>query len=411
MLHNRSRMYVTRLVRRHGRRCLMSLVSWAVAFSVLTGVWVMPHDVLRGGDGSPNVGFTFSRRQAEYLGMPWRETFDAAMELSPTLVRLGAYWDEIEREPGQYDFSTLDWQLDRLPSRDYRVVLTVGMKAPRWPEYFLPTWLERGVDLPKGARVSDDPRVREHALGFVARVVERYRDRQSIAYWQVENEPLDPSGPRRWRIGADFLAEEVDLVRSLDDRDRPVIVNMFLDTPPLLAALPPWRHHNEERAHTILQVADILGLDLYPSRAFRVMGFDLYLNWSSWGWERPALELRQLARSAGKDTWVIEAQAEPWEPSLLVYTDPLQSRSVRPSTAAMAFKRLQAAGFDTILLWGVEHWYMRLHRHEDATWWDTMSPFFPEVSPGPAPTNVQLPSLPNGPTEPLVSHPPRDPVV
>jgi hypothetical protein len=354
-----------------------------VAFLVLTGVWVVPHDALLEGADSPNVGFTFSRRQAEYLGMPWRETFDAAMELSPTLVRLGAYWDEIEREPGRYDFSTLDWQLARLPARNYRVVLTVGMKAPRWPEYFLPTWLERSVDLPKGARVSDDPRVREHALSFVARVVERYRDHPSLAYWQVENEPLDPSGPRRWRIGANFLAEEVDLVRSLDDRDRPVIVNMFLDTPPLLAALPPWRQHNEERAHTILQVADILGLDLYPSRAFRVMGFDLYLNWSSWGWERPALDLRQLARSAGKDTWVIEAQAEPWEPSLLVYTDPLESRSVRPSTAAMAFKRLEAAGFDTILLWGVEHWYMRLQRHEDATWWDAMSPFFPNVSPRP----------------------------
>lgn len=322
-----------------------------------------------------NVGFTFSRRQAEYLGLPWHETFQAAVELSPRLIRLGAYWDEMERQPGDYDFSTLDWLLDQAARRDLQVILTVGMKAPRWPEYFLPRWLERRLVLPHGARVSDDALLRRYTLDFIEQVVRRYRDREVIAYWQVENEPLDPSGPHRWRIGADFLAEEVALVRMLDYRERPIIVNMFVDTHPL-ASLPPWRNDAERRARTILKVADILGLDVYPSLGIRILSVDLYLNWSRWVWEKPVVELQHLAHRQGKEAWVIEAQAEPWEPARVVYTDYHESKSVRPSTAAGTFQRLQAAGFQTILLWGVEHWYMRLQRHEDASWWEKMGTFF-----------------------------------
>ncbi|MBI4498850.1 MAG: beta-galactosidase [Chloroflexi bacterium] len=325
----------------------------------------------------PNVGLTFSKRQAEYLGLPWRETFQMALNLSPQLVRLGAYWDEIESQPGHYDFSTLDWQLDQAAAQDRQVMLTVGMKAPRWPEYYLPTWLMSRLTLPQGAQVSDSARLRTHALAFVRTVVQRYRSHEVIAYWQVENEPLDPSGPHRWRIGADFLRQEVELVRALDEQRRPVIVNMFVATHPLNAA-PPLRTEVRKRARTILETADILGLDLYPSMGTRILGFDVYFNWLQWPWERPALDLQRLARQHGKETWIIEAQAEPWEPSSVVYTAARQSRSVQPSTAVSIFGRLQAAGFQHILLWGVEHWYMRLQRYRDGTWWEAMEPHFPQ---------------------------------
>ena len=84
--------------------------------------------------GALNVGFTFSRRQADSLDLSWQETFEDAMDLGPTVLRLGAYFDSIEREPGEFDFSSLDWLVDHTPAQS-SVVLTVGMKAPRWPEY------------------------------------------------------------------------------------------------------------------------------------------------------------------------------------------------------------------------------------------------------------------------------------
>jgi hypothetical protein len=54
--------------------------------------------------------------------------------------------------------------------------------------------------------------------------------------------------------------------------------------------------------------------------------------------------------------------------------------------------QLHDLGFDTILLWGVEHWYMRRERHNDTIWWDQMLPFFPLASSGEPPraaANVQ----------------------
>ena|SRR5687768_13680346 len=88
------------------------------------------------------------------------------------------------------------------------------------------------------------------------------------------------------------------------------------------------------------------------------------------------MTIHQHAVDQGKDAWIMEAQAEPWEPSRLVYLDDGQSRSVRPGTAADTFGRLSTGGFGTILLWGAEHWYMRQERHDDRSWLDTLRPLF-----------------------------------
>ena len=40
-------------------------------------------------------------------------------------------------------------------------------------------------------------------------------------------------------------------------------------------------------------------------------------------------------------------------------------------------QRLQADGFHTILLWGVEYWYMRSERYQDRNWWTGMQSLFP----------------------------------
>jgi hypothetical protein len=305
--------------------------------------------------------------------------FDAALDLSPTVIRLGAYWDEIEPYEGVYDWETLDVQLDRADERDLDVILTVGMKAPRWPEYFLPSWLERRLDLDDGATISENVEVRRRTLAFVERVVRRYRDHPAVAYWQVENEPLDVAGPRHWQIGPGFLAQEVALVRELDRR--PVIVTMFVEVNPML--LTPWREREvRSRAAMLLNLGDILGLDLYPSRSYRSHGGDWYFQWPAWMWKPTVVELQRLSQAMGRSAWIMEAQAEPWEPERIVYTDAPLSRSVQPAGASAAVRQLRDVGFDTILLWGVEHWYMRRERHQDALWWDQMLLFFPLAATG-----------------------------
>lgn len=327
----------------------------------------------------PSVGFTFSERQAGYLDVSWRQAFSAAMDLVPNMVRLGAYWDTIESRPGQYDFSNLDWMLDNTPAQS-SVVLTVGMKAPRWPEYYLPSWLQKQVKLPNGADVAQSDLIRQATLQFIAQTVKHERGRSNIKYWQVENEPIDPSGQHSWYIDSSFLAEEVGLVRSLDNT-RAIVISEFVDTSPL-GALPPWRSDMNARTQEILKLADVLGLDVYPVRPVVTPQVQLTLKWPEWVWESRVLSLQQLAQNAGKQTWISEAQAEPWLPARLAPTGSSPARNAAPGLTTSTVDRLHADGFNTILLWGVEYWYMRSERYKDGNWWSGMLSLFPGATSG-----------------------------
>src|SRR5262245_9104449 len=96
------------------------------------------------GSASANqldVRLTFSPREVEYRNLPWKYAFDAALDASPSMVRLGANWSEIESKPGRYDFTTVDWLRERATARQQRVLLTVYESAalagvlPAWPAH------------------------------------------------------------------------------------------------------------------------------------------------------------------------------------------------------------------------------------------------------------------------------------
>jgi len=186
------------------------------------------------------------------------------------------------------------------------------MKAPRWPEYYFPDWLASRLVVADRGVVSDDAQVRTATRALLTAAIEHLRGRQPIAAWQVENEPLDAAGPHRWRISAEFLAEEIALVRRLDaDRQRPVVVNTFVDTQPGVL-LPALRSAIWGRANKVLATADVLGLDVYPSRTLRVLDNELTVRWPAWIWSGLLADLHNAAITQGKDAWIVEVQAEPW---------------------------------------------------------------------------------------------------
>ncbi|MDP2860751.1 MAG: hypothetical protein Q8N98_03475, partial [bacterium] len=87
-------------------------------------------------------GVTFSKMQAEALGLDWREAYESIFDdLNIKDARIPVYWQEVEKSEGDFDFSSLDFMTLKAASHGGRVILAVGRKVPRWPECFEPEWV------------------------------------------------------------------------------------------------------------------------------------------------------------------------------------------------------------------------------------------------------------------------------
>jgi len=273
----------------------------------------------------------------------WRNALNAMDELGDdfNFLRIGAYWEALEKDENDYDWKELDELLDAIERKGkYGVLLTVGMKAPRWPEYYIPKWaLPSSPYTNKNAEISKDPQLRERTKNFIEAVVNRYKGRNVIKAWQVENEPMDRSGEKRWFIGADFVKEEAELIRSLDQR--PLVINCWCELQRI--GSKPWED-DEYAVRNAIQYGDILGLDIYPN-----------IDGNDSDKERRTKELPtkyiQRARDAGKDAWVIESQAETW-----VDKDEIKYNPKIEHVQSLVAQHIEQ-GFQCVLLWGFEWWW------------------------------------------------------
>lgn len=271
------------------------------------------------------------------------------LELGLDPLRLSAYWEEVDAT----GYGALDWQLDEAVRAGRGILLTVGMKAQGWPEFAIPPRL-----LPLDAPAAGDVTLRRDdltgaALAFLRATVHRYRGHPALIGWQVENEPLNPSGPKRWWIGTGFLREEIAAVRELDP-GRPLAINVFthfnrrVDVAASRQGFQLGRCRPECEVLSLLQPGDILGLDVYRRIGFRLGPLRLVTH-AGRGWASSAGSWRERASAAGMRAWIVEAQAEPWGPP----------RTCRPGDVGDTVRSLRRAGFDTVLLWGAEHWLAR----------------------------------------------------
>ncbi len=314
------------------------------------------------------IGTTYSQKQSEYLSQDWKKVYASILEIGFDVLRLGAYWDEIEKKEGIYDFDNLDWQIEQAKKKSISVLLTVGMKAPRWPEYHIPAWVLRNAKLSAGQDVSRDNYLKEKTLKFVKTVVERYDNESIIKWWQVENEPLDRSGPKHWWIGRNFLKEEVELVRSIDTKKRPIVINLATYPNKVLHVIARLSSPTYPVTNA-LPLCDILGINIYPTVGHKLWNLKLYF------WSKPGERMKcyssviNKAHRAGKKVWVTELQAEPWEPGELVHKAEENPKTASTDMILTAFNELQSLGIDAVLLWGVEYWCYRQERYEDSSWW------------------------------------------
>lgn len=289
-------------------------------------------------------GVSFSYPQAESLGLSWKEAYNAVLnDLGVRNLRLSAYWNTIEPRDDEFDFTALDYQMDRAAERGARVILAIGRKLPRWPECHDPLWV----------RSLSETDVQENILAMLTRVVERYRNHPALRMWQLENEPfLDfgacPPGD------IEFLQREQALVRTYDS-SHPILITDSGELNSWLAAA---------------SFGDLLGTTMYRTvfshRTQRLFSYDYIFP--SWFYR---LKSRYVGMLFGKDVVISELQGEPWGHS------PFASMSVEERLVIFPPERLitihrfaERTQLPEAYWWGVEFWYWEKVVQNRSAYWD-----------------------------------------
>lgn len=275
-------------------------------------------------------GVSFDPVYARYLGVDAGKAYYEALirDWGFRHIRLSAHWETVEAKRGQYDFSDLDWYVDRAADAGAKVVLAIGQKTPRWPECHEPAW----------AKKLSATENRAALLKYITATVEHYRHRPGVELWQVENEPFLDFGECQAFSVAD-LKEEMILVKKLD----PTHPTITTDS----GELSLW--------WKTARAADYFGTTMYRTVWDRMWGYFTY-NFLPAGWY-PA-----RAFFVGRDintAFVMELQAEPWSPD-----KPITSLTMAEQYQSMSKQRLQDnieyakhSGFSRAYLWGAEWWY------------------------------------------------------
>lgn len=284
------------------------------------------------------LGITYSIIFAEQLGLDAEETFLALLdEVQVKRWRIPVYWSLVEPESGQFDWSRYDWLLDQAERYDdVEITLVVGRKVPRWPECFIPDWVDR---LPQDEQ-------EQAVLVEVREVVEHFKDRTSVTRWQVENEPFLAFGECP-HPSLELFQQEIALVRSLDDRPIQLTTS---------GEQEPW--------FDTAILGDVLGTSLYRLVYSDVFGFAFYPFGPQY------YRLKAMAVSPLLDEVIIsELQGEPW------FFKPIEQMSIEEQYTAFDVEALQAhvkyaarTGLAETYLWGAEWWYYMKVNGDDRHW-------------------------------------------
>jgi Beta-galactosidase len=309
------------------------------------------------------LGTTFSQLQCAYLGLDYQEAFEHICSLGFDFIRLCSYWNEIEWQHNEFDFTVLDFLLDTATKRAVDVVLTVGMKAPRWPEFHLPDWIKASSETGRTDQPLDtDPALANWTLRFVQKVVEHTKQCPCIKYWQVENEPFNRLEIAAGRfLSYSFVQREITLTQALSLPHQHILLTNGINLVPVNSG------PDEQAFRESLELADAVGINVYTKIGIAPAS---YLTPSPGYWRQLA-DWRNRLHQSGKEAWVTEVQAEPWEYNELVAIDHPASPSSSPQSTTHLARTLTQIGYSTTLLWGCEYWYWQKKKgHND--WWTAM---------------------------------------
>ncbi|MFH1181222.1 MAG: endo-1,4-beta-xylanase [bacterium] len=298
-----------------------------------------------------NWGVNFSQTYAQSLDLDWKKAYSALLDdLKVRDIKLITQWDLIELKENEYDFADLDWQINEAEKRNAKILLVIGIKTGRWPECHEPSWLK--IRNPKSE-------IRKsYLLDYIKDIVNRYKDSKAIWAWQVENEPFFSFGECPWK-DKDFLKEEVNLVKSLDLKKRPVVIS---DS----GEFSFWI--------TAARIGDMVGVTMYRKTWFKELKRYISYPFSPVFYQRKAFYIDKIF---GKKVFVSELQAEPWG-QVLVPDLPLaeQQKTMDLERFRGVVSFAGKTGFDRFYFWGAEWWYWLKEKQNKPEIWDAAKKLF-----------------------------------
>lgn len=297
-----------------------------------------------------NYGISFNTLYAKELNLDWEEVYDAVInDLGVRRFRLAAHWNMIEPENNQWNFVELDKQINLAEENGAEIILAVGRRLPRWPECHIPQWaIDESWEFQK-----------KEILEYIEVVINRYKDRDSIIYWQIENEPyLDVFATEHCgKLDEDFLKKEIEFVRSLDDT-KPILVT---DSGNLGTWISPWKR------------GDAFGTSVYVYLWNAEIGpFKSYLPPSFYRFKTSLMELI----AGDKPSMLIELSLEPWLLQPVVDTPiSVQLERMNITKFREIIEFAENTQFEDQYLWGAEWWYY-MNEKGHPEFWDEAKEIF-----------------------------------
>ena len=289
------------------------------------------------------LGVSFSQVQAERYGSDWRTNYTAVIdELGFKHLRIAAYWDRLEPQPGVYDFSETDYMVAEAKKRGAKLTMVIGQKSLRVPECYYPAWLDK----------NDAALVAENANKMLKVVVERYKNESTIEAWQLENEFLLKSFgdcPAQ-NLNNEALKKELATVQSVDT-SRPIILTQS----------------NQTGFPVFGPLADIFGFSMYRW-VWSPFGYYKYPQTGIFNWWKAAI----INAYTGNQIKVHELQAEAWDYTGNENLEFARSQAtMNPAQLIDNIEYARQTQIKRIDLWGSEWWYA-LKQQAHPEMWETV---------------------------------------
>ncbi|HUA12957.1 MAG TPA: hypothetical protein VL989_00435 [Candidatus Sulfotelmatobacter sp.] len=291
------------------------------------------------------LGVSFIPDYAQSLGLNPEQTMDSLISINVKQFRLVSYWSDVEPEPGIYNFSQLDWEFAKADAAHAKVILTLGLRQPRWPECHPPSWVNTA-----GPMNTWEPQL----LSYMKAVVERYKNNPALQQYQLENEYFLKGFGDCANYSRQRLVTEYNLVKSLDPNHQ-IIVS---------------RSNNSIGFPTGQPKPDIFGISVYM-RVWDANYTHRYVEYPLPAWYYAFLAGVQKI-FLGRNMVITEMQAEAWPPNGQSITSTSlaeQNQSINANRLKGRFSYAKATGMKQIEFWGAEYWYYRkVILHDPSLW-------------------------------------------